>query len=168
MIYSGSEVYEYCNIASVNAHCEWRSWKEAFISAEKNGTINPEAVANARLALRAMTKVEINCEAIEKMHHSQAVTSSRKRDHGDAFQISSNEANPATKHGEMTTGQPMYVYPSRDDYAASLIFQLKAETRSYDHSCVLVLVLDRSCENFHCFSNVCSSAQHYQLQTTYT
>lgn len=42
----------------------------------------------------SLTLHEINCEAIEKMHHSQAVTLSRKREHEDAFQNSSNEAKP--------------------------------------------------------------------------
>ena len=112
MIYSVSEVHEYCITTSENAHCEWRSWKEAFISADKNGTINFEAIAHARLALRAMAKVEMNCEAIQGMHHRQTVTLSKKRGH---------EANPVTKDGERTIGQPLYVYPSRDDYVTSLI-----------------------------------------------
>lgn len=117
------------------------SWKQAFISAEKNWTLNLEALAHARLALRAMTKVEMNCEAIQKMHHRQTVTLSKKRDHEATFQISSSEANPVTKDSEMTIGQPVYVYPSRDDYATSLISQLKAEIPSYNHSCDLVLIL---------------------------
>lgn len=69
IIYSGSEVYEYCNMTSGNARCEWMSWKEAFTSAEKNGTLSLEALAHAGLALRAMTKVEMNCKAVQKMHY---------------------------------------------------------------------------------------------------
>lgn len=142
IIYSGSEVYEYSNITSENGHCEWMSWKEAFISAEKNGTLNIEAHAHARLALRAMTKVEMN-NAIPKMQYCQSVTLSKKRDHQATFEISSSKANPVTKDGEMTIGQPVYVYPSRDDYVTSLISQLKAKKPSYNHSCYLVLILDQ-------------------------
>lgn len=76
------------------------SWKEAFISAEKNGTLNLEARAHARLALRAMTKVEMS-KAIQKMHYRQTVTLSKKRDHETAFQISSSKANPVTKDGQL-------------------------------------------------------------------
>lgn len=141
IIYSGSELYEYSNITSGNGHCEWMSWKEAFISAEKNGTLNLEARAHARLALRAMTKVEMS--TIQKMHYRQTVTLSKKRDHETAFQISSSKANPVTKDGEMTIWQPVYVYPSSDDYVTSLISQLKAKNPSYNHSCHLVLILDQ-------------------------
>lgn len=77
--------------------------------AEKNGTINSEAVAHARLALQAMTLVENTWYAIKKMQHSQVVTLARKRDYDDAFQKSSNEADPATKHGNMINGQQLYV-----------------------------------------------------------
>lgn len=87
IIYSGLEVYKYSNITSGNGHCEWMSWKEAFISTEKNRTLNLEARAHARLALRAMTKVEM-------MHYRQTVTLSKKRDHETAFQISLSKANP--------------------------------------------------------------------------
>lgn len=74
--YSESEVYEYSKIISGNGHCEWVSWKEAFISAEKNGTLNLEARAHARLALRAMTKVEMS-KAIQKMHYRNLIKEAR-------------------------------------------------------------------------------------------
>lgn len=134
IIYSGSELYEYSDITSGNGHCEWMSWKEAFISAEKNGTLSLEARAHARLALRAMTKIEMS--TIQKMHYRQTVTLSKKRDHETAFDISSSK-------GEMTIWQPVYVYPSRDDYVTSLISQLKAKYPSHNHSCHLVLILDQ-------------------------
>lgn len=51
--------------------------------------INFEAIVYTQLALRSMTQVEINCETVEKMHHSQALNLLRKRAYEDTFQISS-------------------------------------------------------------------------------